>query len=267
MKTKASSHAAGEEVEMPTTDDAFLGGQLHILQPVKGARAGVDAVALAAAVPAQAGAAQRVLEAGAGVGVVSLALARRVPTVRVTAVEIEPALCALARKNARRNDLHKRVEIIEEDVTAPFARLARLGVQREAYDHVISNPPFYCSTSARQPQTELKRRAHVGGPDMLDAWLRFMTACAAPGGTLTLIHRADALPDLLRLLDGRFGGLTVFPLYPRESAAAGRVIIRGTKGSRAAFRLLHGAVVHRQDGSYTPELEAVLRHGASLDIS
>ncbi|WP_348656358.1 methyltransferase, partial [uncultured Sulfitobacter sp.] len=70
------------------TRDAFLGGKLHLWQPRKGYRAGVDPVLLAATVPAQAG--QRVLELGCGVGAVSLCLGARVPGLQLTGVEIQP---------------------------------------------------------------------------------------------------------------------------------------------------------------------------------
>ena len=46
--------------------DAFLGGQVHLYQPKKGYRAGVDPVLLAACVNATAG--QSVLELGCGAG-------------------------------------------------------------------------------------------------------------------------------------------------------------------------------------------------------
>ncbi|MBN9278626.1 MAG: methyltransferase, partial [Hyphomicrobium sp.] len=85
------------------TDDAFLGGALAILQPAEGYRAGLDAVLLAAACGAQAGKGARVLDAGAGVGVAGLCVARRVVDAHVTLVEREPVLAEIARRNAARN--------------------------------------------------------------------------------------------------------------------------------------------------------------------
>src|SRR5579872_6937165 len=76
------------------TDDAALGGRLRLLQPRRGHRFGHDAILLAAATPVQAG--DRVAELGAGVGAAGLALAVRVPGVRVTLVEIDADLAALA---------------------------------------------------------------------------------------------------------------------------------------------------------------------------
>ena len=64
--------------------DGFLGGRVQAWQPAAGYRAGVDAVLLAAAVPARPG--DTALELGAGAGVASLCLATRVPGLSVTAV-------------------------------------------------------------------------------------------------------------------------------------------------------------------------------------
>jgi len=59
-------------------------------------------------------------------------------------------------------------------------------------------------------------------------------------------------------------GITVFPLWPRAGVAAKRVILQVRHGSRAPLQLLSGLVLHREDGSYTPEADAVLRDGAGI---
>ena len=81
-----------------TTTDDFLGGLVSVIQPRKGYRAGVDAVLLAASIPAKPG--QQVLELGCGVGVASLCLAARVPDLTMTGVELQSDYAALALQNA-----------------------------------------------------------------------------------------------------------------------------------------------------------------------
>ena len=66
-------------VDISVTDDMFLGETLSVLQPSKGYRAGIDAVLLAATVNAAVDQEIKVLDLGAGVGVVSLAVAARLP--------------------------------------------------------------------------------------------------------------------------------------------------------------------------------------------
>ena len=100
----------------------------------------------------------------------------------------------------------------------------------------------------------------------LAAWMRFFAAMAAPKALLTLIHRPDCLGELLRLLEGRFGDVTVFPLFARSGEPATRIIVQAEKGSRAGLSLLPGLVLHQENGSYTDEAEAVLRGGEALDL-
>jgi tRNA1(Val) A37 N6-methylase TrmN6 len=89
---------------------------------------------------------------------------------------------------------------------------------------------------------------------------------ARPGGTASLIHRSDTLGELLAALDGRFGALAVLPVHPRADEPASRVLVQGVKGSRAALRLLPGLVLHGEGNRFQPAVEAVLRHGAALDL-
>jgi tRNA1(Val) A37 N6-methylase TrmN6 len=89
---------------------------------------------------------------------------------------------------------------------------------------------------------------------------------AAPGAQLTLIHRPDTLGELLQLLAGRFGGVVIFPLFPRQDEPAARILVQARKGSRAGLGLLPGLVLHEDDGRYTDAAEAVLRGGQALDL-
>ena len=100
----------------------------------------------------------------------------------------------------------------------------------------------------------------------MEIWVRFLTSMTAPRGTLTLIHRAEALDELLGLLKGRFGALAVFPLFPKQGTPAKRVLIQGIKGSRAPLEMLPGMVLHEADGSYTDPANHILRGGAGLHI-
>jgi tRNA1(Val) A37 N6-methylase TrmN6 len=254
---------AGVGPAQATSADDFLGGRLSVLQPRRGHRAGSDAVFLAAAVPARGR--EHVLDVGAGVGVAGLCLLARVPKAKLTAVEIDGELCRLAAENAARNGFGARFAAINADVTLPGKALAALGLRREGYAHVMANPPFYAEGRTRAAPDPRRAAAHVMAGRGLASWMRFFAGMAAPGATLTLIHRPDPLGELLDLLDGRFGGATVFPLFPKRGEAATRIILQARKGSRAPLSLLPGLVLHEEDGGYTAEAEAVLREGVPLD--
>ncbi len=244
-----------------TTCDAFLDGRIHVRQPRKGFRSGLDAVFLAAACPAGCG--DAILEAGCGAGAASLCLLARVVNITVSGVEADPALVALARENASANGFGHRFEVVAADVAAGWASLeGRL--QREAYDHVMANPPFYVHGRARLAKDARNAHARAMHEDGLDIWVRFLAAAAKPGGTATVIHTAEALPHLLAAFEGRFGGLRLIPLHPKAGAPAIRVILCGTKGSRGPFSLAPGIVLHEEDGRHTRLANAILRDGTGL---
>jgi tRNA1(Val) A37 N6-methylase TrmN6 len=235
------------------TDDAFLGGSLRILQPKEGYRAGIDAVLLAAAAPIRAGRKERVLDVGAGVGVVGLSLAHRMPRADVTLVEREAALCDLARCNIARNDLEARMRVVQADA--------------ESFDHVLANPPYNPEGAGTVSLEALKVASNVMPGGNLARWARFMAAMARPGGSATMIHRADAVGEVLSAFAGRFGGLLVYPLYPREGKSAIRVLVQGIKGSNAPVELRPGLVLHEAGNRFRAEVEAVLRHGGGLSLT
>ncbi|MEO8531945.1 MAG: methyltransferase, partial [Deltaproteobacteria bacterium] len=96
------------------TQDDFLGGRLHLRQPAKGYRAGIDAVFLAASLTAQAD--DKVLELGAGTGAVMCCVLHRKPDLRLTGVERNATYAALARDNLKANRL--TADVITADFTA-----------------------------------------------------------------------------------------------------------------------------------------------------
>lgn len=241
------------------SDDTFLGGRMSALQPRRGHRSGSDAVFLAAAIQAKAG--DSVLEAGAGVGVASLCLAARIGDLRLTLVERDATLCALARTNCKRSGIE--ADIVEGDLTVTTL-LEKHCIPRESFDHVFANPPFF--KAGRTRTAGQKSDAHVMPDGDLNRWIRFLATVCKPNGTITLIHRPDALGDLLRALEGRFGDLRIFPLFPRDEACAERILIRGVKGSRKDTAMSRGLVLHQPDGSYTGQAEQILRHAAPLDF-
>jgi tRNA1(Val) A37 N6-methylase TrmN6 len=255
---------------MSVTDDAFLGGALSLLQPAAGYRAGIDAVFLAATVPCAPEKPERVLDLGAGIGTAGLCVARRCTRSFVVLIERQGPLVDLARQNIARNELGDRVEVAQADIGRASAReLKELGLEAESFDHVIANPPFHVEGEGTSSSNELKAGSHAMAEEALDVWCRFAARMARPGGTATLIHKAEALPTLLAALGSRFGALKVLPLYPRPDEPAIRIIVQGTKGSKAPLFLLPGAVLHERgrENAFTPGAARVLRLGAGLDLA
>ncbi|MDX2234637.1 MAG: methyltransferase [Hyphomonadaceae bacterium] len=246
--SQATSDDPGPGIEGDTLD-MFLGGRLRLRQPAVGYRAGADAVLLAAAVAPGA----HLMEAGCGAGAALLATALRHPQSRLTGIEREAPMAAFARENARANALSDRVDILDGDALAPGP----------TFDGVFCNPP-YAEVGEGQAPHAARRHAHVTEV-ALDGWVAALSNRLRGGGVLTMIHRADRLDRLLAAMDGRLGGVRVYPVRPRADTAAHRVIVAATKGSRAPVALLKGLDLHGGAGAgFTPEADAIFRGEAAI---
>ncbi len=241
------------------SEDRLLGGRVLLRQPHSGLRTAIDAVLLAAAVAARPG--ERVLDVGCGAGAAALCLAARVPGVRLVGVERDPDLAALARANAAANAIADDLEVVSADISGPVTGLAPA-----SFGHVLTNPPFRPRDQGRAPADAARRAASIEDTPDLAGWLAFCCRMLAERGTLTLIHRADRLPEILAHLTGRLGDLAVLPLWPGGTPArpARRVLVRARRGSRAPFRLLPGLVLHRADGTFSEQAQAILREAAPI---
>lgn len=232
----------------------LLGGKVRLRQPDTGLGAGLDAVMLAASVAAAPGA--MVLDAGCGAGAVFLCVLARCPGARAVAVERDLELAALARENAALNGWADRVEVLEGDVSDPGLR-ARL----PRCDQAVSNPPFWAGGSP--PPDPHRAGATHGGGVGLGEWAAFLAAPLGRGGRAVFVLPAARLDEgILSLRAARLGGIEVMPFWPRAGRAAGRVLLRARRATRAPATLLPGLVLHEGQG-WTPAADAVLR-GAPL---
>ncbi|MEM8802473.1 MAG: methyltransferase [Pseudomonadota bacterium] len=247
---------------MNTTRDAFLGGRLTITQSEQGYRAGADPVFLAAAVPAQPG--ERVLELGCGNGVAMLCLLARVAGVQATGVDRDNEALGLVRQNLEANGFAGEV------VAADIPDLPEV-IRQQSFDHVMTNPPFFDRRHG-SVALDTAREAGRGENTTLASWLDAAIRRLSPNGTLTLIQRAERLPDCLAALDDRVGDVHVLPLAPRLGRAAKLVVLQARKGGKGPFRLappmlLHKGETHVKDGdSYTDLASDILRNGVALPM-
>jgi tRNA1(Val) A37 N6-methylase TrmN6 len=242
---------------------AFFGGLVGICEATEGHRAGTDAVLLAASAPD--GFAGRVIDAGAGSGVVGLAVAARCPAARATLVEIDPTSAAIAADNVAANGLADRVDVIRADLLAPARSRADAGLVERSADLVLTNPPFHPAGRVRRSPNGRRAGAHVLSDEDLIRWVKACGTLLVPKGEIVMIHRPEALRTILDSLSGTFGGIMVLPIHARQDRPAVRVLVRATKGSRAPLALRPGLVLQDEEGRPSPAADAVARGRALVE--
>ncbi len=242
------------------TQDGLLDRRITLRQPRHGYRAGDDAVLLAAAVPAKVG--QAVLDAGAGVGAVSLCLAWRCPDLTLHGLELQPELARLGGDNIAGNGLADRVAILQGDIRQPPAEIGQT-----VFAHTVCNPPFHVAGRASAPPDRSKAIAHGEGETPLQDWLAFCLRRTVSGGSVTIIHRSERLSAVLAGLRQGAGDIVVFPLWARPGRPAKRTIVQARVGAKGPDVMHPGLCLLDADGNDSEPARKVLRDGAALDLS
>lgn len=244
---------------VPLSEDALLGGRVRIRQPVDGARASIDPIFLAAAVPVGPG--ELVLDIGCGTGAAMLCVAAREPLSRVVGLERQRELVRIAGDNAILNGMAPRVSVMVGDLLQPPPRISA-----GTFDHVMANPPYLERARANAAPNPARAEATIEGDAELGDWIRFALSMAKPRGTMTVIHRADRIDAVLGQIAGRAGEVVVYPLWPGLGKPASRILVRARKQVAAPARLAVGMILHEADGRFTQAADAVLRGGEALSL-
>jgi release factor glutamine methyltransferase len=145
-----------------------------------------------------------ILDIGTGSGCLLLALLSEMPQARGTGIDISAGALEMARANAQRHGLSRRVHFLQCDVRRRDWTRSING----PFDIVISNPPYIPAAEIADLAPEVARfdphAALAGGEDGLDFYRIITISIAkllAPGGWVVLeagAVQADAIQTLLR---------------------------------------------------------------------
>ena len=185
---------AGEPLPYITGWAAFYGLELQVDARVLCPRADTETLvdwALAILPPAA-----RAIDLGTGSGAIALALKHQRPDVYLAARDISSDALAVAQANAQRLDLH-----------IAFSQGAWLEGLSEAFDAIVSNPPYvadadpHLAALAYEPLQALTSGAD--GLNDLRAIIAQAPACLKPGGWLLLEHGYDQAEAVRQLLQAK----------------------------------------------------------------
>lgn len=258
MKTAGLRPRSGE------TLDTFYHGRIRVLQKRKGYRFSVDAPLLADFIRTRR--TDDVLEVGTGSGVISLLLGGR-PFRRITAIEIQRGLAALAGRNFALNGLEDRINVVRADY-----RQFRPG---RKFDLVFSNPPYIEKAGgslSRVTEKSVARHEVRGGIDDL---MRKTAEWLKPAGRACFVFPERRRKDFLAAAAANgLRGRRWRSVRPRAGEPPNLFLAelglgpgggkKETRGRRAAAALggpgveiMPPLVLFRRAGGYTAEAEAI----------
>lgn len=128
----------------------------------------------------------RVADVGTGSGAIALAVAARLPKAEVLATDVATDALTIARRNAERHTLTRRMRFLESD-------LLRAAPAVERFDAVLANLPYVPDGDRSTLHPEVREwepaRALFAGEDGLDLYRRLVPQAKerlVPGGVLLI---------------------------------------------------------------------------------
>ncbi len=224
-------------------------GVITIHQPKKGHRFTLDSILLADFCRIKPK--DRVLEPGAGTGIISLLLAKKHPRSLFYSVEVQDDLFDLCKKNCIGNDLgnvtceHRDIRAIHR---TPSARL---------FDVIVANPPYIKEGAGRaSPHPGRRTSRHEESGDIA-SWLD-LQKLLKHRGSYHLVFSASRSAELMDLLCERgIEPKRIRYVHPRDDKPASLVMIEAVKSAGRGLTILPPLFVHRPDGSYTDEMRSL----------
>jgi release factor glutamine methyltransferase len=143
----------------------------------------------------------RIVDVGTGSGCIALALAKELPNAQIHATDISPAALEIARANAARHQLESRIQFHQTDLLQ--------GIEKNAFDFVVSNPPYVGESEEDSVQLEVRkfepRTAVFAGPTGMEVIERLIPQARevlSPGGWLIMEISGTIAQRVRDLLSG-----------------------------------------------------------------
>ena len=230
----------------------LLNGRVTLMQSIDGLRASMDSVLLASAVTAKPN--ERVLDMGCGTGSVGLCVHARSPEIQLSGVDIQPQMIDLAKQNAVENGVDD-ANYICGDVTDKSI------FDAESFDHIVMNPPYYKDGERQVSPDDARETAYSGD---LDVWMASALYWVRQGGSLTLIHRADKMDEILALAHKKFGAIEVWPIHSKVNEPAIRVALKMIRNRKTPLTLRPPIILFDKNGDQSTHAKSILRDGVGL---
>ncbi len=225
-------------------------GVVNIVQPKKGFRFTLDSLLLADFCRIKPR--DRVLEPGAGTGVISLLLAKKFPKARFVADEFESLAYSLLCRNIEANGLADRIVSVDRDV-----KYLSRGIAPNAFDVIVANPPYVKAGTGRKSPLPERQTARHDHSVPLQTWLNRQDLLKNKG-RFFLVFSAHRAAELMTLLRER----TLEPkrlrfVHPYQDKPASLALVEAVKSAGVGLEILPPLIMHGPGGAYTEEMKEI----------
>ena len=193
----------------------------------------------------------RVLDLGTGTGVIPLIIADEVSEIH--AIELNPTMVDLARRNVELNRLADKISIVEGDY-----RSIKKIFRAESFDLVMANPPYRALGSGEVNQSLGVANARHEFTATLEDVISAARFALKYHGMFCMIHIAERLCEIVDCLhQHQFEMKRLRMIQPKRDRSPNLLLIEAMVGAHSSLKILPPLIVHEDDGSYTEEIKTI----------
>lgn len=234
------------------TRDTILDGSITLIQAKHGYRFSIEAILLGRF--ARARARDRVLELGAGCGVVSIMTAALYRPRVVVAIEIQPSLAAMITRSAEINGIES-----VHSVCADLRRKKIAGIESASFDLVVANPPYRAVASGRENPDHGRRVARGEGATVLTDFVAAARRYARSGGRVAFVFAARRSAELISAMRSKqLEPKRIRFVHPQIAMSASVMLIEARVGGGIEVAIEPPLILYERPGIYTAEARALL---------
>jgi tRNA1Val (adenine37-N6)-methyltransferase len=234
------------------TVDTILGGALTIVQPANGYRFAIDSILLAHFADVRPR--DRVLELGAGCGVISVTIAAIRHPHQIVALEIQRDLVELIARNARLNNCHHLTALQADLRRRPIPAL-----EAGSFDAVVANPPYRALHTGRVSRNAARRVARGESKATLEAFIRATVRYCKDGGRASFVFTAARAIELIATLrKHHLEPKRLRFVHPYADRAASMLLIEARKRGGIEALIEPPLILYEAPSVYTAEARSLL---------
>lgn len=222
---------------------------LQLIQNKDGFRFGIDAVLLsdfAKEIKSN----STVLDLCSGNGIISVLLSAKLQNPSITAVEIQPDVADLAKRNVIFNRLEKSITVICDNLNNLDKSFTR-----SSFDAIVCNPPYKKLNSGIVNDIDTKTIARHEVYCTLDDVVKISSFLLKPTSSLYMIHRPDRLCDIISVLRKyHLEPKQMRLVQPYANKAPNLLLIKAVKNANPFLDVMNNLIVYKDNGEYTEEI-------------
>lgn len=192
----------------------------------------------------------KVIDFGAGTGIISLLLCKKTKLKKIYGIEIQDEVAEMAERSVKLNNLEKKCEIININLKNVDKVL-----EKNSFDAIVTNPPYKKELTGlkneKKEQLIARHEVECNLEDIIISAYKMLRS----NGEFYMVHRAERIVDILYLLrKNKLEPKRIRFVHSKTNKKPELVLIKAVKNAKEFLKIDEPLYIYKDNGEYTDEI-------------